>query len=268
MIDDRDRGFLLGDGVFETLLVMNRVALWREEHLARMKKAARKLDIPFDLASIVSAIEAKIGSDEEAAQVLRVTLTRGVTMRGLAAEGETPTLLVGLEPFDLAMIGRPLTLATASVRRNPASVTDRHKTTSYANNVFAAREAKSKNADDALILNQDGLVACTSIANIFLMKDKTLVTPPEQDGALAGIMRRFLIEQAHSLGFAADVRSVEKDELVDADAVFVTNSLRLMSPVHRLDGVELQRGDTSRLMQMFLSAAKGQCGIDLMEKTS
>ncbi len=260
MIEASDRGFLLGDGVFETILVVNRVALWLDDHLTRMKKAARKLDVPFDRDGIEAAVNAQLAAAEAGAKILRITLTRGTTARSLAAECESPTLRVGLDAFDTSLIGKPVKLATASVRRNPMSVTDRHKTTSYANNVFAAREAKSKGADDALMLNQDGLVACASVANIFLIRDGTLVTPPEQDGVLPGIMRRFLIDQ-----FSAEVRSVERDELEDATGLFVTNSLRLISPVMKLDAQDLPNIDTGRFMKAILESVQRQSGVLLQE---
>jgi branched-chain amino acid aminotransferase len=147
MIDVRDRGFLLGDGVFETLLVGNRVACWRDDHLNRMKKAARKLDILFDRERIDAEIDAMLATSASGAHVMRVTLSRGLTLRGLAADGDVPTLSVTLDSYDTALIGKPMNLTKSSIRRNPSSVTDRHKTTSYANNVFAAREAKARGAD-------------------------------------------------------------------------------------------------------------------------
>jgi branched-chain amino acid aminotransferase len=260
LIDVNDRGFLLGDGVFETCLVANRVALWLGEHLTRMKKSARKMDLPFDREAIEKEIAAQLSAGTNATQVLRVTLTRGVTARGLAADCVAPTAAVTLAPFDAGLIGKDIALVTSSLRRNPSSVSDRHKTTSYANNIFAAREAKTKGADDALMLNQDGLVACTSIGNVFMLSDGKLVTPPEQDGVLPGIMRRFLIDQ-----FAAEVRSIERDELEDADGIIVTNSLRLISNVVRLDGRDLPKIDTERFMDAVLAAAKAQSGVLLKE---
>ena len=119
MIDDRDRGFLLGDGVFETLLVVNGSALWLDEHLQRMKKAARKLDIPFDADGILIAVKTALTSLSPS--VVRVTLSRGVTARGLSADCSQPTLHVSCDPFDVTLIGQPLRLVTSSMRRNPSS---------------------------------------------------------------------------------------------------------------------------------------------------
>jgi branched-chain amino acid aminotransferase len=261
MISELDRGFLLGDGVFETLLVLNRVAVWREEHLARMKKAARKLDLPFDVEQIETAVTDRLSLITSDLHALRITLTRGVTARGLAAEAETPTLIVTAAPFDPKLIGAPLRLAVSSVRRNPQSVSDRHKTLSYANNVFAAREAKSRGADDALMLSTDALVSCTSMANVFLVYGTVLVTPPEQDGVLPGIARRFLIEHASRFGFSVETRSIERDEIFDADGCFATNSLRLIQPVTSVD-----EADTSQLSAAMIDAIATQCGADLREK--
>jgi branched-chain amino acid aminotransferase len=268
MIDAKDRGFLLGDGVFETLLVGGGVALWREDHLTRMRKAARKLDLPFDRTKIEAAMDGALSGAEGGAQVMRVTLSRGITGRGLAADGDVPTLHVSLDTFDASLIGKPVTLAKSSIRRNPASVTDRHKTTSYANNICAAREAKMKGADDALMLNQDGLVACTSIANVFVLAGGELVTPPEQDGVLPGIMRQFVLENAGSWGFSAHVRSIEPEELLDADTVFVTNSLRLAAPVASLDGTDLKPVSISAILEALLRAAHEESGFDFKRRPS
>jgi branched-chain amino acid aminotransferase len=254
MISDQDRGFLLGDGVFEALLVVNRVPVWLPEHLARMKKAARKLDLPFDAAHIEAAVAQATSVLDRRPHALRITLSRGVTARGLAADADSPTLVVSAQPFDVYLIGASTTLAVSSVRRNPQSVSDRHKTLSYANNVFAAREAKTRGADDALMLNTDGFVACTSMANVFLMTGDTLVTPPEQDGVLPGIARRFVLEKAPELGLSVDVRSVERDEIYDADGCFVTNSLRLIQPVKAIDGRDLGTADTQKLSKIMMDA--------------
>jgi branched-chain amino acid aminotransferase len=268
MIAENDRGFLLGDGLFETLLVAKGVALWRIEHLARMAKSAVKLGIAFDADRIGVAVDDVIRKSGDGAQVLRISLSRGVTERGLASDSDESTLSVSILPFDTSKIGQPLSLATSSVRRNPSSISDRHKTLSYINNIHAAREAKARGADDALILNIDGLVASTSIANIFIVTGKQLATPPEGDGVLPGIMRKHIIENAGNFGYSVSVRSFERDELQDASAVFVTNSLRFVSPVRALDGENLQSGDVTDLMKALLADAKVQCGANIVENGS
>jgi branched-chain amino acid aminotransferase len=268
MINEKDRGFLLGDGVFETMQILNRVALWRTEHLARMEKSAAKIGIPFQAEEINGMIDRVLSRIAPSHQVMRINMSRGLTARGLAEDGDAPKVVSSCDPMDAAIIGKPLSLITSSLRRNPASISDRNKTLSYVNSVYAAREAKVRGADDALMLNIDGLVASISVANVFIMNGKVLATPPEEDGILPGIIRRSIIDNAAKWGYAIEVRSIERDELANADAVFITNSLRLVAPVHQLDGERLQKGDTTALMNQVVAAAEAQCGAKLMEKKS
>jgi branched-chain amino acid aminotransferase len=265
MIDQADRGFMLGDGIFETLLVTSRVALWRDDHLERMAKAAKRLGLPFDSGEFANVMNNALREIDGEPHVMRLTLSRGVTARGLAMESEKPTLLVTCNSFDAASIGRPVSLITSSLRRNPASISDRFKTLSYINNVMAAREAKARGADDALMLTIDGMVACTSVANIFIVQGQKLVTPAESEGILPGVMRKFLIGHGAQLGFSVEARAIELDELHAADHVFITNSLRLLNPVRALDGEELRHGDANEFLNAMFAAVKSQSGFELRE---
>jgi branched-chain amino acid aminotransferase len=136
------------------------------------------------------------------------------------------------------------------------------KTLSYIDNIAAAREAWSHGMEDALMLNTAGNVACTTIANIFLLKGKTLVTPSRDQGILTGVTRQTLLHFAAHLGLTAEERAVKPDELTRADAVFLTNSLRFIRPVTALDREPLPQADLSALVQSLSEAARLQCGHD------
>jgi branched-chain amino acid aminotransferase len=169
--------------------------------------------------------------------ILRTTVTRGRTGRGLWVESATsPTVLVTAAPWSTRLIGRPVRLVTSSITRNSGSPTSRLKTLNYLDNVLAAREAAAKGADDALLLNAAGHVACTTIANIFAILHDRLVTPPPADGVMAGIMRGLVLEASVAAGLRAEETSLTIAELAAADAVFTTNSVRFLSPVSALDG--------------------------------
>jgi branched-chain amino acid aminotransferase len=194
--------------------------------------------------------------------VLRVTLTRGSAARGLAAVGGSSSLLLMLDAFDPAMMLKPVALSSTAIRRNPASVSCRLKTTSYIDNIAAAREAASHGVEDALMLNTAGNVACTTIANVFLLKGKTLITPARDQGILTGVTRQTLLHSAAHLGLKPEERVVKPEELRDADAVFLTNSLRFIRPVTALDREQLPQADLSPLVQSLCEAARLQCGHD------
>ena len=105
---------------------------------------------------------------------------------------------------------QPVTLATSTIRRNPHSVASRLKTISYIDNIAAAREAASRGMEDALMLNTEGAVACSTIANIFLLKDGVLATPARDQGILTGVMRQALIAAAGHLDIATEERAVRR----------------------------------------------------------
>jgi branched-chain amino acid aminotransferase len=239
-VDPSDRGLLLGDGLFETVTVFNRTAIWLDDHLDRMMAGAAALGLPVDRTVIAGGISEAIEHAPAAHGILRITLTRGPGVRGLAAEASRPSLLITLAPWASKMLFAPVRLSTSSIRRNETSPASRLKTLSYIDNIFAAREAASIHCDDALFLNQRGLVASTTIANIFILRDGLMATPRTSDGVLAGIARKKLLELPN-----AEERPVTLPELLDADAVFLTNSLRLIRPVHSLDGRPLARNDAA-----------------------
>lgn len=261
-VERGERGLLLGDGLFETLLVLNRTPLWSNMHFARLEAAAHELGIGFDRDALDDAVAEVLKGASPLHHVLRVTLTRGSAARGLAAAGGSSSLLLMLDAFDPAMMLKPVTLASTGIRRNPQSVSCRLKTLSYIDNIAAAREAAHHGAEDALMLNAAGHVACTTIANIFLLKGRTLVTPGRDQGILTGVTRQTLLHSAAHLGLKAEERAVKPAELREADAVFLTNSLRFVRPVTALDRDPLRQADLSALVQSLCDAARLQCGHD------
>lgn len=229
-----DRGLTLGDGLFETLLVSQGIALWRFEHLQRMQAAANELGIEFPSDEIENAIDGMCHRTRNYA-VLRLTLTRGEGGRGLAAETRKPFFMATLVPFDQKLQFLPMSLMTSSIRRNLASPACRMKTLSYVDQVLAARAAVAQGFDDALMLNSKGRVACSTIGNVFMLLDDVLVTPALSEGILPGIMREAVLQAAHDLGMRAKQRVLKVSDINNAKAMFVTNSLRFVRPVTRLD---------------------------------
>ena len=244
---------MLGDGIFETIAVREGKSVWLDEHLTRLQSTAHELGLKHDIIQIRVALAAVLAQSSAPSEVLRITLTRGPTQRGFAAEGEQPSLIISLNPFDHSKLPRSVRLATSSIRRNPSSPASRLKTLSYIDGIAAAREVAAR-ADDALMLNTDGNVASTPIANVFLLKDKKLITPSNDQAILKGIARGKLINGAAQLGLQIETRPVKPDELRTADAVFLTNSLRLSTAVSTIDGTPCGSRDIS-FITAFLSTA-------------
>ena len=256
------RGHTLGDGVFDTLAVIRGTALWRAPHLARLAAAAEALGLALDLDQVNEAMAAVLGRWAADFEVLRLTLTRGDGGRGLAGGGGAPALLATLAPLSPTLLFQPVRLATSTIHRNAASVTARFKTCSCADAIAAAREASEMGADDALMLNTDGKVASSTIANVFMVTGESLVTPALDQAILPGTMRQMVLNVAGLLGYAVAERAVQPEELVQADGVFLTNSLRFIRPVTHLDGKALARADLGRLEAALCRFAEKQCGLD------
>lgn len=243
-----DRGFTHGDGVFDTALAIDGEVLARDRHLDRLTAAARAIGIAVDRPRIETVVDGALTLER---CILRTVVTRGSAPRGLwpTQPGE-PTILVNIVPWSRSMICQPARLVTASGRRNEFSPTANLKTLGYLDQILAAREAALAGADDALMLNTQGRVCCTTIANVVAVFGDRLVTPPITEGCLPGVMRALVMEAAPKLGLGVEERPMAPDELLGARAVFLTNSVRFLRPATDLDGTGL--ATDMALMDAFL----------------
>ena len=228
--DVADRGLLLGDGLFDTSLVLNGRMVWRAAHVARLVASARILGLALDIARVEAAIDAVLPQTSHGS--LRITITRGTGPRGLAPPSNPkPTILAAVAPLRAAALFAPLKLHVTEIRRNETSPVSRVKSLAYIDGVLASREALAAGCDDALFLNTKGRVACTSVGNVLALIGNQLVTPPVLDGVLPGVVRAVLARSCDDLGLEWIERSLALEELDAADDVLVTNSLRLIAPV-------------------------------------
>lgn len=264
LVSIEDRGFTLGDGVFDTALALNGVMFARSRHVERLLAAAATIGIGVERPPIDAAIDTALTTEPS---IIRTTVTRGTAARGLwPAEAGEPTVVVTRAPWSTSLLGQPLRLATASVPRNERSPISSLKTLNYLDNILAAREAAGNGADDALVLNTGGRIASTTIANIFALKDGRLVTPPPREGCLPGIVRALVLEAAPGLGLEADESPLRPSELREADAVFTTNSVRFIRRVTALDGIALPDRAAeiaSELRTVLLGEVERECGRQL-----
>ena len=249
-VDPRDRGFTLGDGVFETMRVRGGAVLRIERHLSRLRAGAAVLGLsPLprdeDLADAITRTLAANGLTDAA---VRLTVTRGVPKsRGLLPHPEpSPSLVVHAEPFTgypAELYDRGARAVVGSILRNEHSPLARVKSLNYLDNVLARREAEARGADDALLLNTAGGLACASAANLFLLLDGVLVTPSAASGALPGTLRGLVAaELAPRAGLEVVERAVRPEELRAAEEVFLTNALLGIVPLTEVDGLPIGTG--------------------------
>ncbi|MBP3126432.1 aminotransferase class IV [Thalassospira sp. ER-Se-21-Dark] len=237
-----DRGFLLGDGFFETMRAHEGKIAWLEAHMGRLDHHAELIEFPLDLlpeteevAEIVAKLFEQIHRKDA---VVRMTVSRGPGERGLLPPGSPdPTILITAEPFDPLDPNIGLTLATSQkVRRNPHSVAGSIKSTNYMDNIAAKQEVQRYGAQDALILSADGHVAETTVANLFGIIGEALWTPDEDTGILCGLARDYVLQVAEESEIEVTFEPKAPEELKEFDAVFTANALQGLRVVDRVDG--------------------------------
>ncbi|WP_448952903.1 aminotransferase class IV [Labrys neptuniae] len=241
LVNALDRGFQLGDGVFDTMTCFAGRPLAGDYHRARLQRHAAAIGIDFDPVRLDGAIAAVLEELGDRHAILRSTVTRGQAPRGLwPPAGNPATILVTAQPWSPALAGQPASLCEANLPRNQHSPLVRLKSLAYLENILAARRAAETGADDALIRNLDGNAVSSTIANLFAVVDGGLVTPPLADGCLDGIMRTLVKEEASAMDLSCREASLTPALLEQAEGLFLTNSVRLIRPVTALEGRDLR----------------------------
>lgn len=230
-----DRGLLLGDGLFETILAKSGRMILFEAHLERMQRGCMALGLPAPDLEDARALCQSVLDDSEVAggrAVVRMTMTAGSGGRGLdRPENPEPHLFASVGPAPRPE--GPVALITSDVRRNEGSPSARLKTLSYVDSVLARRMAAPA---EALLLNNRGEIACAAAANIFWIRNGRFYTPHRDCGVLDGIMRRQVMDIAQ-----VEEVSAPRAMLEGADGIFLTNSLIGVRPVSRLDGAGIRQ---------------------------
>jgi branched-chain amino acid aminotransferase/4-amino-4-deoxychorismate lyase len=165
-------------------------------------------------------------------------------------EPMSPRLFASASPVRLP--AGPISLVLSDVRRNEGSPTSQMKTLNYLDNVVARARARARGADDAVMLNNRGEVACVSAANIFWITDGSISTPAVQCGALAGVAGIHLMAAARRLGVEARTVAAPPEALRRADAVFVTNSIIGVWPISRFEDVEFAQSPLVKALSEML----------------
>ncbi|SDN40374.1 branched-chain amino acid aminotransferase [Methylobacterium phyllostachyos] len=262
-LDHTDRGLTLGDGLFDTALALGGRIAFAEAHIARLVASAENLGIPAEAERIRAAMRALASQGERLA--IRTTLTRGSGPRGLKPpEDPHPTLFATAAPSTKAAAFAPLRVWPTGIARNDTSPAARLKTLGYGDAVLAAREAAAAGFDEALFRNTRGCVACAGTGNLFALFGTTLVTPPLADGVLAGIVRGEVLGLAAGCGLQAEERSLDLPQFLGADAVFLTNSLRLLAPVTAIGDTTFPGAGhpaVARLMAALRARVAQACGV-------
>ncbi len=238
-----DRGFTMADGVFDTMVGSGDSIFRLGDHLDRLTHAAKILHIePPNRIALENALIETSKMSLFQYHVTRITITRGKDPgRGLDIDPNIkPSIVIRTIQWhgpDNPMPG-PRILTISNIPKNHLSPIATIKSLSYVEGIISRMEAKLSGADDALILNAQGRVTGSTSSNIFAVRNNSLVTPTMKDGALPGIARLTVIEQAKALGIKVEEAPIIVADFPNFHEVFLTNVVTGIMPVKSLSGTD------------------------------
>lgn len=255
-----DRGFLFGDGIFETLRIYNGRPLFLDRHLQRLRESceALTLDLPTPEPAWNALLQELVECNHLKHTLVRITISRGVGGHGPDPSGcSTPTIVLFPRPLPQlthAQQEAGVSLTIVNTRRQPScALPAQVKSLNYLNNILARQEAMKTQAFDGLMLNTDGYIAECTTSNIFFVKGQCLHTPSLQCGILPGITREIVIELAQAKGIAIREGNYRPEELLDADECFLTNTGFGVLPVGTIETRQLISGKPGSMTKTIQS---------------
>ena len=257
-----DHGLLYGDGVFEGIRVYDNRIFRLKEHLLRLYESAKviALRIPLSMDEMESALIETIKRNGFSSCYIRLVVTRGYGDMGLDP-AKCPAASVIIVATQITIFSPEryelgLEVCISSVRRvRDDSLSPRVKSLNYLSNVMAKIEANRQGIADTIMLNQNGHVTEASVANVFIVKNGVLITPPKYLGILEGVTRNTVMEVAASIGITVKEEPFNTFDLYTADECFLTGTaaevIAVVSVDGRVIGDKRAGATTKRLLELF-----------------
>ena len=239
-----DRGYLYGDGLFDTMASYGGRIFKFEDHMERLEKNARALSItlPLSRAQLKALILKTLKKNrlENKDAYIRVSLSRGKAGLGPSPiKGVPPNLTIITRPlrvYPLSFYKKGVEVLTVPTRRlSPQALDGKIKSMNYLNSILARERAKRKGIFEAVLLSQDGYVTEGTASNIFIVCRNKLITPPSFLGVLEGITRKAVLEIARSLGIVTELVPFTTYDLYTAEECFLTSTIINIMPVRMAD---------------------------------
>jgi len=277
----RDTGLLHAAGVFTTMRSVGGRVFRLAAHLQRLRESCEALFIPLQHRdeALADAVDELLSRNHPADARLRLTITRGKAtddpLHGLRLEPTAILTAAQMEPYPPEYYQRGMTVIVLDEQKlNPYDVQAGHKTLNYFSRLSALRAANERRAGEALWFNVHNYLQSGSISNVFIVKNGALLTPPTaaelreqfvrdatpypKSNVLPGITRGFVIDAAGEASIEVRLGGIDISQLLDADEVFITNSIMGVMPVCRIErqviGEDKPGAITKRFADAYASA--------------
>lgn len=261
-------GWMHGAGLFETMRAENGRVFRYESHVERLRMSAREIIRPIERSELPdqSTIDQLLKHNQLASARLRLTVSAG--MIAPQENAVAPLIvIVTAEP----LVSHPAELYEHGVRtmlspyrQCSSDPLAGHKTTCYLPRLLSLRAAREAGCHEAIWFSEQNLLAEGAISNVFLVRDGVLKTPPVDTPVLPGIARSLVLHEAAQSGIATSQESLTINDLLDADEVFLTNSLIMVLPVIAVEKRDIGDGKVGplapRLLETYRSVVRKECG--------
>ena len=238
-----DHGLLYGDGVFEGIRIYNGRVFKLKEHIDRLFYSAKAilLTLPMTHAEIMRATVETVRENGLRDGYIRLVVTRGIGTLGLNPNRcKSPSLIIiagKIQVYPEEMYAKGMEIVTVATTRNlHSAVNPAIKSLNYLNNILAKIEANNAGCEEAIMLNSEGYVAECTADNLFIVKERQLLTPPLSAGALYGITRGVCMELGRDAGLSVSEPNLTRYDLFNADECFLTGTGAELIPVVKIDG--------------------------------
>lgn len=246
-----DRGFQYGDGIFETMAVANGEPLLWDAHIRRFFRGAERLGIQAPAEALLRREAGQVCAGVMRG-VLKIVLTRGISGRGYApAVDAAPTRTVGLLPWPdyparHRTDGVSVQFCHTLITRHNILAGLKHL--NRLEQILARMELK-EDAAEGLMQDETGHVIEGTMTNLFVVSRGKLLTPDLSRSGVAGVMRDLVLERAPALSLDCRIAGLKREDILNADEMFLTNSLIGVWPVRRIEAREYPAGPVTRRIQ-------------------
>lgn len=253
-----DRGFMYGDGVFETMRSYAGKVFKLDRHLDRLSGSLRKIGIKprYSKKYLRDAVYKSLKVNHLSGAYIKLTVTRGEGRFGISHKDIfLPNVVITAKNFE----GYPDWMFDSGISaritgmQNEKSILSGIKSLNYLPYILARLDAKDEGFDEAVLTNTKGFITEAATSNIFMVKGDSIITPSIESGILPGITRGVIIDIARRLDFNVREKTVTRRELLDSDEVFLTNSLAEVLPVTKIDSKRVgsgRVGDITKLLRI------------------
>lgn len=262
-----DRGFTLGDGIFETLRAYGGNIFCLEDHLVRLFDSAKKIfiEIPYSKNRLSEIIKETLKKNQFQEAYIRITITRGESPPGLTLpQASSPTVVVYAKKYPnlpKKYYDQGVKIATfPNSATKTSTINPQVKSCNYLSQILIKELAKRKDAFEGIILEDDNKVTEGTVSNIFIVKDKKLKTPELSPFILPGITRKIILELAQKIKIPSEETQLTLENICHADEIFICNTGIEILPVSHVDSIQIGNGTpgeiTNILRQRFLKTVE------------